>query len=216
MKILLIRHGKVAMEWKKAYTPGEYDDAIRLYDEADIVPVEHPQGMGDYEKIYVSTMKRSIQTAGQLFPSVPESSVVRTHLLDEVPLRSFSDRDRSRPRWIYDVAGRLQWLTGKRQAEKRSDTIARADALIALLGKNNENAILISHGFFMNVLIGRLKRRGRYEVSRGSTFVISPLERVRVIDRQPHCGGCHHNCLLKNAGCVIGQDKARKAGIEFR
>ena len=33
------------------------------------------------------------------------------------------------------------------------------------------------------------------------------------MDREPHCGGCHHNCLLKNAGCMIGQDKARKAGL---
>ena len=216
MKILLIRHGKVAMEWKKKYTPGEYDDALRQYDAADIVPVEQPQEPGDYKKVYVSSQRRAAQTARQLFPSVPESDVIETNLLNEVPLRSFSDSERSRPKWVYDAAGRLQWLMGKRQEETRSDTIRRADELIDLLEKNDEDVILISHGFFMNVLIGRLKRRRRYEVSRGSTFVISPLERVRVTDRQPHCGGCHHNCLLKNAGCVIGQDKARKAGIAVR
>ena len=25
--------------------------------------------------------------------------------------------------------------------------------------------------------------------------------------------GCSHNCLLEKAGCLIGQDKARRAGI---
>ena len=85
--------------------------------------------------------------------------------------------------------------------------------LPCLIEKKNENVILITHGFFMNVLVRQLRKRKRYEVFRGSTFVIQPLEKIRVMDREPHCGGCHHNCLLKNAGCMIGQDKARKAGL---
>ncbi len=216
MKILLIRHGRVSMEWKKSCTPAEYDEACRLYDESDIIPLDTPQDMGDYEKIYVSSQKRAIQTAQQMFPAAPKDMVIMTPLLDEVPLRSFSDAERDRPKWVYDMAGRLQWLTGRRQEETRQETVKRADELIGLLEKNNENAILVTHGFFMSVLIRRLKRRKRYEIYRGSTLTISPLEKIRVVDREPHCGGCHHNCLLKNAGCLIGQDKARKAGIQFR
>ena len=214
MKILLIRHAKVAFDWKQSYTSEEYDIACRLYDEADIIPVDSHQETGDYERIYVSSLKRALQTAEQLFPSAPASMLVRTHLLDEVPLRSFSDTHRSHSRVVFDAIGRLQWVRGKRQEETRNETRKRADELIDLLEKNNENAILITHGFFMNVLVSRLKKRRRYEIYRSSTFLAEPLEKIKVIDRQPHCGGCHHNCLLDRAGCLIGQDKARKAGIQ--
>lgn len=210
MKLLLIRHGKVDMEWKKSYTSAEYDKACRDYDDADIVPVGKPQETGDYERIYVSTKKRAVQTAEQLFSAASEAMITQTHLLDEVPLKAFADTERTLPKQVYDIFGRLQWMAGKRQEEPRTETVKRADELIELLERKNENAILVTHGFFMNVLIRQLKHRKRYEIYRGSIFVISPLEKVKVIDRQPHCGGCHHNCALAHAGCVIGQEKARK------
>ena len=213
MKILLIRHGEVAMTWKQRCTPEEYNKAVKAYEEADIVPIDRPQDTGDYERIYVSTEKRAIQTQKQLFPTAGDDMVTQTPLLDEVPLSAYTDSPKSRPRWVYDLGGRMQWRWGSGQGESYADTRERADALIDLIEKKNENVILITHGFFMNVLIRQLKRRKRYEIFRGSTFVIQPLEKIRVMDREPHCGGCHHNCLLKNAGCMIGQDKARKAGL---
>ena len=111
---------------------------------------------------------------------------------------------------MYDVFGRLQWRFGKGQKESFAETYRRADQLIKELEEKNENAILVSHGFFLNVLIRQLKRKGRYEVYRSGMLVIRPLEKIKVIDRQPHCGGCHHNCPLQNAGCVIGQEKAKQ------
>lgn len=210
MKVLLIRHGKVAMEWKKTYTSEEYDKARSMYDEAGIVPIEHPQETGDYTRIYSSSLKRAILTAEQMFPSAPESMFTCTHLLNEVPLRSFSDTKKHHQRWVYDVMGRIQWVTGRRQIETRAETRRRAGELIELLEKNNENAILITHGFFMNVLLDRFKRRKRYEIQRAGTIVIRELEKIRVADRQPRCGGCHHNCPLEKAGCMIGKDKARR------
>lgn len=63
MKILMIRHQKPDMEWERRYSSEEYDRACRLYDEADVLPVESPQEMGDYTRIYVSTLKRAMQTA---------------------------------------------------------------------------------------------------------------------------------------------------------
>ena len=214
MKILLIRHQKPVMEWKSRYSSEEYNRACSLYDEADILPIEHPQEMGDYTRIYVSSLKRSIQTARQLFPTAPDSMIIKTDLLDEVPLRSFCRTEKEYPRWVYDAFGRVQWWMGKNQEESRTETFKRADQLIELLEKENENAILVTHGFFMSVLIKRFRRRRRYEIYRSSTFVIAPLEKVRVSDRKPHCGSCSHNCLLEQAGCLIGKDKARKAGIE--
>lgn len=213
MKILMIRHQKPDMEWERRYSSEEYDRACRLYDEADVLPVESPQEMGDYTRIYVSTLKRAMQTAEQMFPAFPASMIKRTELLDEVPLRAFCQTEKSYPRWTYDVLGRVQWGLGKHQKETRAETKRRADQLIDLLEKENENAILVTHGFLMGVLIRRFRRRKKYEIYRSSTFVIAPLEKVKITDRQPHCGGCSHNCLLEQAGCLIGQEKAGKAGI---
>lgn len=215
MKILLIRHQKVDMDWEHRCSSEEYDRACERYDGADILPVAYPQETGDYTRIYVSTLKRTMQTAEQMFPAFPPSMITRTGLLDEVPLQAFRHTEKKYPRWIYDMLGRAQWALEKHQKETRTETKKRADQLIDLLEKENENAILITHGFFMSVLISRFRRRKRYEVYRSSTFVIAPLEKVKVTDRQPHCGGCRHNCLLEKAGCLIGQDKARKLGIDF-
>ena len=139
MKILLIRHGEVAMKWEKRYTSEEYNEACERYDMADIdiLPDLKPQDTGDYERIYVSTLKRSVQTRQQMFPYAPEEMVIQTPLLNEVPMKAFDNSAKIRPRWLYDLRGRVQWWIG----------------------------------------------------------------------------GCHHNCLLKNAGCMIGQDKARREGL---
>ncbi len=168
---------------------------------------------GDYERIYVSELKRSVETAKILFPYAPDTMFTQTSLLNEVPLQAFVKDHKQRAKRLYDIGGRLQWRFGNKQKETYSETRKRADELIKMLEENNENAILVTHGFFIEVLVHQLKKRRRYEFYRVSTFFTSPLEKIKVIDKQPHCGGCSHNCLLSQAGCLIGQDKAKKAGL---
>ena len=129
MKILLIRHGEVAMTWKQHCTPEEYNKAVEAYEEADIVPIDKPLDTGDYEHIYVSTEKRAIQTQQQLFPTAGDDMVTQTPLLNEVPLEAFTDSPKSRPRWVYDLGGRMQWRWGSGQGESYADTRERADAI---------------------------------------------------------------------------------------
>ena len=139
MKILLIRHGEVAMKWEKRYTSEEYNEACERYDMADIdiLPDLKPQDTGDYERIYVSTLKRSVQTRQQMFPYAPEEMVIQTPLLNEVPMKSFDSSAKIRPRWLYDLRGRVQWWIGGGQSESAAETKARADALIDLLEEKN-------------------------------------------------------------------------------
>ena len=47
----------------------------------------------------------------------------------------------------------------------------------------------------------------------GGGLAPKPLERVRATKKILHCGGCHHNCLLSEAKCHIGREKARERGI---
>ena len=51
---------------------------------------------------------------------------------------------------------------------------------------------------------------GRWKSSGASFGALMPGERIRVTERSDHCGGCQHNCLLKNPGCGVGKDKAAR------
>ena len=158
MKITLIRHGKVDMQWQKAYTSRAYDRACSAYDLAPIVPIDNLQIQRDAEVIYVSSLSRSRRTAEQLFGM---QDFIETKLLDEVPLRSFCDCRISLPLWLWNVGGRLQWLwQSRRQREGRIATGKRAARLISGLLKKDQDCILVSHGFYMRTLVKELKRQG--------------------------------------------------------
>ena len=58
-------------------------------------------------------------------------------------------------------------------------------------------------------LLRALERR-RCVIRRAQSGAIRPGERIRVTERSDHCGGCQHNCLLKNPGCGVGKDKAAR------
>ena len=207
MKIILVRHAKVNMSALPRYTSGGYDEMRREYDRADICPVTEKKLDTKGRPVYVSTLRRSADTAVRLFES---PSVTATELLDEVPLRSYKDTDKLLSKTRFDVMGRLQWYFGDpRQPESRRATEERARQFIELLERRDEDAIVVTHSLFMTVLLKQFEKQ-RYEIKRSSVFLIAPLERISVSAKVPHCGNCAFNCTLANAGCMIGQDKARQ------
>lgn len=162
MKIIIIRHGKVNMKWPKWCDSESFDRACAEYDLADIVRISKPCDVGAAEHVYVSHLRRSHETAKQLFDQRDYSEMENIY---EVPLRSFTDLNIRLPLWIWNVTGRLQWYFGsRRQDEGRTDTIKRADLVIAELEKRSTDCILITHGFFMKTLVKRLKKCG-YDLS---------------------------------------------------
>lgn len=158
MKVILIRHGKVNMRWQKRYTSEAYDQACRRYDLSSILPVHGQRKDICQETIYVSTLPRSRQTAEQLFG---EQTFTESRLLNEVPLRSFCDCKLALPLWLWNVGGRLQWLwSDRRQKEGRAATVSRARRLVSSLLHKNRDCILVTHGFYMRVLVKELKKQG--------------------------------------------------------
>lgn len=119
MKIVIIRHAKVNMEWEKRYDSALYDLACKKYDTSDIVPISEIISSGNSVcMIYISELSRSYKTAYKLFG---RTDFCRTSLINEVPLRSFKDTKKKYPLWIWDFIGRLQWLfNNKRQPETRT------------------------------------------------------------------------------------------------
>lgn len=161
MKICLIRHAKVNMNWPRICNSVEFDNACKDYDLADIFKVNAVNVDSEYSRIYVSSMYRSKETARGLFPD----SVYCEIDAEEVPLKSFVDCSIKMPLWIWNMMGRLQWyFNGSRQKERRVDTVERCKKIIRELESKNEDCIVVTHGFFMRLLIKCLKLQG-YHVS---------------------------------------------------
>lgn len=57
--------------------------------------------------------------------------------------------------------GRLQWLTrSKRQPENEMQTNMRAERFASMIISQNEDCVVVTHGFFMHSLIKTLEKKG--------------------------------------------------------
>lgn len=158
MRIMIIRHGKVNMKWPKKCSSDDFDMACAEYDRSDLENINITPLDERNDKIYVSMLSRSVNTAKRLFPNKEYYEMPE---IGEVPLKSFMDTKKRLPLWMWNVLGRVQWYIGSvRQLEKKNDTIQRANKVIDLCESANEDCILVTHGFFMKTLIRVLKSRG--------------------------------------------------------
>ncbi|SMC46844.1 Broad specificity phosphatase PhoE [Oscillospiraceae bacterium] len=159
MRVVVIRHGTVDYTIKKRCNSKEYDEDNILYDSAPLKPsftMTAPEG--DFKSIYVSSLQRTYDTCKIAFPG---REPVRTCLIDEVPLRAFKDSERRLPFWVWDIAGRFQWLSDtNRQGDSKRKTIERAQKFTDMLINKNEDCAVITHGYFMHVLKVVMKRNG--------------------------------------------------------
>ena len=158
MRVVVIRHGKVLHEWKKWCTSAEFDEECELYDQAPIDVMYVDVGTNGAQCVYISTLDRILQTAKKIFGDI-DFKITAT--LNEVPLCSGFDTIIRLPLWFWNVLGRMQWLTGnKRQPENRKKTANRADQFVNIMIKNNEDCAIVTHGFFMHILIRKMKKVG--------------------------------------------------------
>ena len=164
MKIIIMRHSKVKYIWKKWYTSDEFDKACKEYDRSFVEHTEQSFSDLNYKNIYISTLSRSKETAISIFG---KGEFRQTELIDEVPLRSAFDSKIRLPLWFWDFAGRIQWFFNiKRQIEGRFNTKKRAKSFVNMLCKDRDDAIVITHGFFMHTLLNAFKDKGfRYDKS---------------------------------------------------
>lgn len=156
MRVILLRHGKVLVEWKKRYSSAGYDAENARYDGAPIEPLRS-MDFG-ISRVYVSRLSRSADTAAYIHGA---SVVEVCPLLDEVPIRSFRESERELPTWLWNLGATLQWLAGSpRQKEGAAGTRARAEAFLDLLESRAEDAVVVGHGIFFYILMKRMKSRG--------------------------------------------------------
>ena len=134
-------------------------------------------------RVYTGTAPAGRETADALF--ILSAPPVETRLLDDVP----------------GEAGLRGRLSARREARRR------AGELLDTLEKEEFDSVVICGGGAMSALRSVLRVRGF--TLEGGGLVSRPLERVRATKRSLHCGGCARNCLLSEARCEKGKNKAR-------
>ena len=158
MRVAIIRHAEVNFSWSRRCTSGKFDSECRKYDHSPIRNVTYSIPQFVYQRIYVSELSRSKDTAEILFP---QETYYESGLINEVPLKSSLDTKMNMPLWFWNLTGRLQWFADcPRQAEGHRQTRERAKEFIELISKEDSDAAVVTHGFFMHTLLQEMKKAG--------------------------------------------------------
>jgi len=167
MKITLIRHAKVDYQLKSWCCAFAFDEDIKGYNESPIKTVQQTQSVFLGKVLYVSSLKRTHETAEMLFPQI---KYTENNLFDEIPIKAFAKISYSLPMSMWLLIGRIQWFLGsKKQSETRKMSKARAVKAVDVLESENERVTLICHGLFLRLLVHELQHRG-YQLKEKATY----------------------------------------------
>ena len=151
--IYFLRHFKVKDNSKSWLNSEEFNQWVKNYDtfELEYNSVVLPKNI---DKIYVSSQNRAIKSADFL-----NLNYKINDLLVEVPIKSFIYTKFKLPKWLWLFVGRLAWFFNLKQLETKEETNERIENFIQNLDMNS-NILIISHGFFMILLLKKLKKIG--------------------------------------------------------
>lgn len=165
LRIVLVRHGRPAIEISRRTCHKGFRLYIDEYQEAGLDPMSAPpEELLDLVKglnaVHTSDSPRSTDSARTL---LPEAELIADPLFAEAPLASprIPLLKMRVPLWA--VMARILWHAGYhpeienyRRAKARANQAA--DILIARAGANDGTAVLVAHGYF-NAMIGRILRK---------------------------------------------------------
>lgn len=166
MRIVLVRHGRPAIETNPRTSHHGFRNYIDAYEAAGLdpesVPPEELQDLArEFEAVFTSGKKRSLDSAKAL---APNAELIADALFEEAPLASpkIPLIKMKVPKWA--VVARILWHAGYhpeiedyRRAKHRA---ARAADILMEKARADGGAALVAHGYF-NLMIGReLRRRG--------------------------------------------------------
>lgn len=174
MKIGLVRHFKVDCSYPKVMNSHSYNKWAENYDIADVIANKVDLHNIDWQKCYASDLPRAIKTAQSIY----KGNITKLNSLREVPMSSFTDRSLKLPCTIWSIASRLAWLRShKSQPEFKHETLRRVkDSFKVITESNNENTLVVSHGFFLYFFQKELFKNGFrgkkfYKLKNGTLYV---------------------------------------------
>lgn len=167
LRIILVRHGKPAIEIAPRTSHREFSRYIDDYEEAGLDPKSAPpEEVIDLVKglaaVYTSHAPRAQDSARTL---LPEAMIIADPLFAEAPLAAPRIPLVKMKVPVWAVMARIMWHAGYhpeienyRRAKARANNAA--DILLERAAGNDGTAVLVAHGYF-NAMIGRaLVRRG--------------------------------------------------------
>jgi broad specificity phosphatase PhoE len=158
MKIGLVRHYKVDLKNPKPYYyPEEFRDAMKEYDEADVIKGSTNLDGIDWDICFSSSLKRAVITAKDIY----KGEIIITDLIREVSLLPFTMKKIKLPWTIWHICARIAWSkNSKTQDETRQETTERMNLIYKkILDAKKENVLLVTHGFFMKCFIKFLREK---------------------------------------------------------
>lgn len=158
MKIGLIRHFKVDIRSQNFLNPSGFDESMRNYDKAEIIPKRVDLKNIEWQRCFSSTLPRAKETAAAIF----DGEILFTDMLVEVPMRSFWNTDIKIPSFIWHIGARIAWKKNHpSQIETYSATQIRVNEFMGKFIRNNDkNTLIVTHGFFMRQLYKALIKEG--------------------------------------------------------
>ena len=159
MKIGLVRHFKViSPRGNKKLNSTEFNDRMSGYDIYPVKPNVVNINSDEWDVCYASTLSRAQTTAKTIY----NGEIITTPLIVEVPLSAFINTNTRLHYMVWQIVGRIAWLFSlKSQEEVKPQTLLRINEFLTQIkDSENENILIVSHGFFMKVLVRELKKRG--------------------------------------------------------
>jgi broad specificity phosphatase PhoE len=155
-RVILLRHFRVkdACE-KKLFSSLEIDAWVDFYDRYDLD--YHDISLPRVDRVYTSALLRAKRSAEYLGLAYQEDA-----LFNEVEAKAFVDTRWRFPKFFWLLFGRILWSFNLvKRSETKSDTLARVkEATRRIMIDDSEHIMIVSHGFFMILLVRELRKNG--------------------------------------------------------
>lgn len=160
MRIGLLRHFKVDCPHKRMMTSEEFREWSEKYERSRVIKKKVEMDGISWDICYVSDIPRAITTAKEVY----SGNMYIDALLREVDNAPFIHTERLRlPFELWHVCGRLAWLfRSKSQPESIAGTRRRIRRFLQNIDWDNENILIVCHGFMIFNMHLELFRLGFY------------------------------------------------------
>ena len=155
----------------------QFQDWILFNEKA--IPVKNQvfSPVENWDICFSSDLPRAKETASALAKNIQTHE---TSALREVPFSPFRI-PLILPKGTWLLLSRLLWITGGKTPERKKESFYRAEKFLdTLMLRAEDNILVITHGFFMHVLVKKLKSLG-FE---GSIPLYPEYGKVYVFERQ--------------------------------
>lgn len=159
MRIGLARHFRIPHRKREMLDAAGYSEWLKWYDASHGPANPIPDTGVAWDKCYCSDILRAKITAGRIFDGPTEE----TPLLREVPMAPPLETRLPMPLFLWETISRMGWMWEHRsQPESRTQTRKRASGMLQWIRDTHpdQNILVVSHGFLMQVLERELVKAG--------------------------------------------------------